>query len=81
MWSSTIVLFGLVSCAVAVPHNFAGLEERALEASSRNSVIPTRGYTAEKAKYLVETAPGETRWVTEGQKFELLRVSCHKNRA
>lgn len=28
-----------------------------------------------EASYLIETQPGETRWITEDQKWELRRVS------
>lgn len=28
------------------------------------------------AKYLIETAPGKTQWVTEEDKWELRRVRC-----
>lgn len=27
-------------------------------------------------KFLIETAPGKTQWVTEDEKWELRRVSC-----
>lgn len=47
---------------------------RFIEASEGNQVIPyPDDLLAEK--FLVELAPGETRWVTEDEKWELRRVS------
>ena len=35
------------------------------------------GSSEEADKYLIELSPGETRWVTEDQKWELKRVIFH----
>jgi bacterial leucyl aminopeptidase len=50
---------------------------RFIEATEANHVIPypdeLLGDAAEK--FLVELSPGETKWVTEEEKWELRRVS------
>lgn len=50
---------------------------RFIEAVEGNNVqLYPQGYYEESTeKYLVELAPGETRWVTEDEKWELRRVS------
>lgn len=50
---------------------------RFIEAVEGNNVqLYPQGYYEESTeKYLVELAPGETRWVTENEKWELRRVS------
>lgn len=50
---------------------------RFIEASEGNNVqlYPDGYYEESTEKYLVELAPGQTRWVTEDEKWELRRVS------
>lgn len=50
---------------------------RFIEAVEGNNVqLYPQGYYEESTeKYLVELAPGDTRWVTENEKWELRRVS------
>lgn len=44
----------------------------ALSATALAASIPSQ----HEGKFLIELAPGETRWVTEDQKFELKLVRC-----
>lgn len=52
---------------------------RFIEATEGNSIqlYPYGFYEESTEKYLVELGPGETRWVTEDEKWELRRVSRH----
>jgi bacterial leucyl aminopeptidase len=43
-------------------------------ASARNVKTPGQDVLAQ-AQYLIEMSPGETKWVTEEEKWELKRVS------
>lgn len=49
---------------------------RFIEAAEGNNVqlYPDGFYEESTEKYLVELAPGQTRWVTEDEKWELRRV-------
>jgi leucyl aminopeptidase len=54
----------------------AAASARFIEANEVNQVIPYPDGVAEEAleKFLVELSPGETRWITEEQKWELRRA-------
>lgn len=49
---------------------------RFIEAAEGNNIqlYPNGFYEESAEKYLVELAPGQTRWVTEEEKWELRRV-------
>lgn len=63
-FSATAVL------ATALP----AVSARFVEANEVNNVI-TFPDGAEAPRYLIELAPGDTRWVSEEEKWELRRVS------
>jgi leucyl aminopeptidase len=49
--------------------------------STANAMVPNylqQAPLAEQEKFLIELGPGETRWITEDEKWELRRV-CRKS--
>lgn len=48
---------------------------RYVESGEANRVIPYPNSLEAPKEHLIELTPGETRWVTEEQKWELRRVS------
>ncbi len=42
--------------------------------SVRNAIQKVLGSNSAPQRYLIETAPGETRWILEDEKWELRRV-------
>ena len=59
---STVSLLALSAAAV---------NARFIEAHEQDQIVISN---VEAEKYLIELAPGETRWVTEDEKWELRRV-------
>lgn len=58
----------------------ASVNGRFIEKHESNQVI-LNTEAVDNQKYLVETAPGKTQWVTEEGKWELRRVSLCNRRA
>jgi hypothetical protein len=65
LYSTSILAALLLPISGAPTHEVAANDEITLGAA---------------ATFLIETAPGETRWVTEDQKWELKRVNCCRRR-
>jgi leucyl aminopeptidase len=53
---------------------------RFVEQHEKDQVVINAGGIPDSEQYLIELAPGETRWVTEDEKWELRRVSWYTAR-
>lgn len=65
----------LATCLPVATARF--VEKHEADAEADNVVL----YPDNAAQFLIETAPGETQWVTEEDKWDLRRVSLHTLRS
>ncbi|OAP60291.1 hypothetical protein AYL99_05293 [Fonsecaea erecta] len=61
------------SLALLVTSLAASVVARSVDAQSQQALTPQDGRPSSQDRYLIELSPGETRWVVEEEKWELMR--------